>query len=452
MVRRRRLRSHRWLSSLLVIAFAVACGLMVGPPAGLSERLEARRGWFQQFGAISLELHRALASQAAGDVAAALAAADERLVAVADGMRRDARQELAPCVTALRRVRDGLTQATRQAQSEGVRHEVVADVLTRLDQLTLSLREESGPMRRRLQAAQARLRFMVSAALLLAVFTLGLMYWHARARRRIAEMTARRAADARRSDERRMESLSVLAGGVAHDFNNLLVGIMSNAELAREALASGSPGREIVEDISASASRCATISRKMLAYAGRGRQRFTPVDVNALIEQLVVERRPMLAPGHRLNCLLKPDLQRVWADRDAVASAIRSVIENAVEALDDAGGTVSIRTAMCWSAAEEGGAPRQSDCGDGDCVCVTVEDDGCGMDEHTLARVFDPFFTTKGDNRGVDLSVAYGVAQAHRGSLTADSEHGQWTRVRLILPTAGSTVVGSSRWPAGEDD
>ena len=74
------------------------------------------------------------------------------------------------------------------------------------------------------------------------------------------------------------------------------------------------------------------------------------------------------------------------------------------------------------------------------------------MDEHTLARVFDPFFTTKGDNRGVDLSVAYGVAQAHRGSLTADSEHGQWTRVRLILPTAGSTVVGSSRWPAGEDD
>jgi two-component system NtrC family sensor kinase len=69
-------------------------------------------------------------------------------------------------------------------------------------------------------------------------------------------------------------------------------------------------------------------------------------------------------------------------------------------------------------------------------VEITVQDDGCGMNEITKHRLFEPFFTTKdvGEGTGLGLSISYGIIQKHEGEMKVESEVGIGTLFRVILP------------------
>jgi CheY-like chemotaxis protein len=71
-------------------------------------------------------------------------------------------------------------------------------------------------------------------------------------------------------------------------------------------------------------------------------------------------------------------------------------------------------------------------------VCLTVTDDGTGMDEATLARATDPFFTTKGVGKGtgLGLSMVQGVAAQSQGALRLSSRPDSGTTAELWLPRA----------------
>jgi two-component system sensor histidine kinase HupT/HoxJ len=76
-------------------------------------------------------------------------------------------------------------------------------------------------------------------------------------------------------------------------------------------------------------------------------------------------------------------------------------------------------------AVEEGGGPRELE--------LAVEDAGPGIAPEHLHRLFDPFFTTRGGT-GLGLSVSYGIARAHGGTLTAENGAAGGARFVLRLP------------------
>lgn len=71
-------------------------------------------------------------------------------------------------------------------------------------------------------------------------------------------------------------------------------------------------------------------------------------------------------------------------------------------------------------------------------VCVSVQDDGKGMDANTLTRIFEPFFTTKSARQGtgLGLAVVHGIMRNHGGAVRVESEVGCGSTFHLYFPVS----------------
>jgi two-component system cell cycle sensor histidine kinase/response regulator CckA len=85
----------------------------------------------------------------------------------------------------------------------------------------------------------------------------------------------------------KLESLGLLAGGIAHDFNNLLSAILGNANILRVGGTLTGAATNQVTAIETASLRAAELCRQMLAYAGKGRLVVEPLDITALIHELL---------------------------------------------------------------------------------------------------------------------------------------------------------------------
>jgi signal transduction histidine kinase len=73
---------------------------------------------------------------------------------------------------------------------------------------------------------------------------------------------------------------------------------------------------------------------------------------------------------------------------------------------------------------------------EGNNVVIVIEDTGCGIRSEDLSKIFNPFFTTKqsGVGTGMGLAISYNIVAAHGGKITAESEHGRGSRIKIVLP------------------
>jgi signal transduction histidine kinase len=78
----------------------------------------------------------------------------------------------------------------------------------------------------------------------------------------------------------------------------------------------------------------------------------------------------------------------------------------------------------------------------GDSVEIKIRDNGGGVAPEVREKMFNPFFTTKppGEGTGLGLSLSYDIiVKQHAGSIEVDTEPGEFTEFRIILPRAAAT-------------
>jgi two-component system sensor histidine kinase HydH len=66
---------------------------------------------------------------------------------------------------------------------------------------------------------------------------------------------------------------------------------------------------------------------------------------------------------------------------------------------------------------------------------VTVRDNGIGIETENLGRLFDPYYTTKSDGTGLGLAMSAKIVEEHGGRIEISSVAGEYTEVRVILPS-----------------
>jgi two-component system sporulation sensor kinase A len=65
---------------------------------------------------------------------------------------------------------------------------------------------------------------------------------------------------------------------------------------------------------------------------------------------------------------------------------------------------------------------------------VIIEDEGCGIDEQSLARLGEPFYSTKQTGTGLGLMISYRIIEQHQGHISFASKVGVGTKVEIALP------------------
>lgn len=258
----------------------------------------------------------------------------------------------------------------------------------------------------------------------------------------LRDISERKAAEVERArheanlrELQKLESLGLLAGGIAHDFNNLLVGVLGNAELARDLLPPGSPAKEAIRGIEMAAHRAAALTRQMLALSGRGGFIVSRIDLAGLVQSVWGQLEGLGRPDIVLSVEVEPDLPLLEGDREQVAQLLINLVANAIEALGPAAGKVAIRlgTETLPEELPAGGAwgdPLPA----GRYLFLEVADNGGGMDDATLEKVFEPFFSTKTPGRGLGLPAVRGIVRGHHGGIRIHSQIGAGTAVRVLLP------------------
>ena len=77
----------------------------------------------------------------------------------------------------------------------------------------------------------------------------------------------------------------------------------------------------------------------------------------------------------------------------------------------------------------------------GDSVEIRIRDNGTGIPPEVREKLFNPFFTTKpaGEGTGLGLSISHDIiVKQHGGSIEVDTQPGEFTEFRIVLPRAAA--------------
>jgi len=234
--------------------------------------------------------------------------------------------------------------------------------------------------------------------------------------------------DRDRSSAETYAEFAALVGGLAHEIRNPLSTIRLTMELLAEDFENTDPGsptkqrdRRAKAKIDLVRQECDRLQKLLGDFLDFARQEsltLEPGSLNVELEQLLdfFSIRAHEA-GVEIVRYLDPELPAVRLDRETFRSAVLNLLINAIQAMEQQGGQLVVRT-------------RPAGMG----VLLELIDTGPGMDAETLGKVSGAFYTTKQGGSGLGLPTARKIIEAHGGTIDVESTPGRGTKVTIWLP------------------
>lgn len=220
----------------------------------------------------------------------------------------------------------------------------------------------------------------------------------------------------------RMEKMALvgkIASNIAHSIRNPLTIIGGFARSLGKSTPAGDPKRQYIESIVREVRRLEEVLREVLNYSESLHPTLDRWDLNQLITTVCAAlRQDMEMNGVECRLELAPDLPQARIDYKQMSYCLRSLLNNALEAMPQ-GGRVEVRTAL-----------------NDEQLLITLADNGPGMSPQTLQAVTSPFASTKEEGSGLGLPLCTRILQGFDAGLEIDSREGRGTviNIRLNLP------------------
>ena len=262
-----------------------------------------------------------------------------------------------------------------------------------------------------------------------------------------ADLTEEKELEAQLRRAQKMEAVAQLAGGIAHDFNNLLTTIGGYASLAADRTADQQVAADL-EEVRQATRRARGLADKLLAFSRRRSTRVEPLDVNALLRQMLAALKRVVGDAVELELQLSDRPWPVVGDTGLLEQSLINLAANARDAMPDGGRLIlsTDRVSLTADRARE----LEAEVEPGDYMRLVVEDTGAGIDPSIRERIYDPFFTTKevGQGSGLGLSMVFGAMKQAGGAVMVESAPGRGARFTLFLPRAGTAVDARPERPS----
>jgi signal transduction histidine kinase len=215
-----------------------------------------------------------------------------------------------------------------------------------------------------------------------------------------------------------------MTADIAHDLRSPLTVIGGYVESMRDGVLKPTPERldtihaevmhlqRLVEDLR-------TLSQ---ADAGELRLNREPVAPLTLLERMAKSYNQLAAQKKvALEVQAQPNLPEIRLDPDRMAQIFGNLISNSLRYTQEGGRIV-------LAAGQEK-----------DALAFTVQDNGQGISAEALPYIFDRFYRadparTQGSESGLGLAIARSIVEAHGGSISAESEVGKGTKIKLVFP------------------
>jgi two-component system NtrC family sensor kinase len=225
----------------------------------------------------------------------------------------------------------------------------------------------------------------------------------------------------------KLAAIGQVTASLAHEIGTPLNAISGHLRLIARAHQNDLEMRRRVEIINSQLDSVVKSVKSLLARTQRRRPEFQPLDVNALVKELLWLVQPTLDSHYIKGVLqLDNDLPLLWADRDSVLQLFLNLTNNSIEAMP-AGGTFAITTQFnrLTKSAE-----------------ILFRDSGVGIEPSVINNLFEPLWTTKETGTGLGLAIAHQIALDHDGRIEIMTQQPEGVTFRITLPIHGEAAVG----------
>jgi signal transduction histidine kinase len=264
-----------------------------------------------------------------------------------------------------------------------------------------------------------------------------------------------RATQDRLVQTQKLASLGQLTAGIAHEIKNPLNFVNNFSAISSElidelqgvlkAVSSDDKTRGEITELTNTlrsnldkvvqhGKRADAIVKNMLVHSREGSGEHRTVDINALVEEgLNLAYHGARAEKQGFNIKLEKSFDPTVGEADIFPQDITRVLLNLISN----GFYAAIKRQTGANGGDEEPTLSAVTRNRGDKVEISIRDNGAGIPPDLKDKIFNPFFTTKpaGEGTGLGLSISHDiVVKQHGGSIEIDTEPGQFTEIRVILP------------------
>ena len=223
-------------------------------------------------------------------------------------------------------------------------------------------------------------------------------------------------------ESQKLAAVGQLSAGIAHEVRNPLSSIKMSLQILEKRLNPTGNDQKRFKIAQKEVEHLEKLVSDILIFARPVEPDRKPVNINILLEHsLHMAEKEIMDKAIKIETRLAEGLPEVFIDQAMIDQVLLNIYLNAIDAMEP-GGRLLLSTSQ----------PKES----GRYVCVTIEDNGCGIAPEDLAHIFNPFFTKKKYGTGLGLTQVKKIIDLHNGAIKITSEQGKYTRVVINFPIA----------------